>query len=85
MAAKLKVIFGNLLKSMHQLWLQFTGAFLIVFGAAFGFHAVKEYRKYAESTESGDSILALVAAASLSLLTLAFGIHSFWKARKLAK
>jgi hypothetical protein len=75
MAAKFKLIFGSFLKSIHQLWLQFTGAFLLIFGVAFGFHAMKEAR--------GDNVLAVVAAASLSLVTLVFGIHSFWKARKL--
>ena len=28
MAGKFKLIFGNLLKSLHQLWLEVTGAFL---------------------------------------------------------
>ena len=52
MAGKFKLIFGNLLKSLHQLWLEVTGAFLLVFAAAFGYYAFKEYRKFPETTEN---------------------------------
>jgi hypothetical protein len=80
MAGKFKLAFGSLLKSLHQLWLEVTGAFLLAFAAAFGFYAVKEYGKFPEST---DSLWGVAGAAGLSVLTLGFGIHSFWKARKL--
>ena len=80
MAGKLKLIFGTFLKSLHQLWLEVTGTFLIVFAAAFGLHAFKEYRKYTTST---GSLWWLAGAGALCLVTLGFGLHSFWKARKL--
>jgi uncharacterized membrane protein len=80
MAGKFKLAFGSVVRSLHQLWLEVTGTFLIAFAAVFGYHAVKEYRKYGQSD---DSILWVIAAAGLSLVTLSFGIHSFWKARKL--
>ena len=79
MASKLKMIFGDFLKSLHQLWLEVSGTLLIAFGAVFGFHAVQEYRK-AETSENGWQFFA---AAILALLTLAFGLHSFWKSRNL--
>jgi hypothetical protein len=80
MAGKFKTVFGGLLKSLHQLWLEVTGTFLLIFAVVFGYHAVKEYRKFPETTEN---IWGIVAAAGLSILTLAFGIHSFWKSRKI--
>jgi hypothetical protein len=80
MAGKFKMIFGGLIRSMHQLWLEVTGTFLIGFAAAFGYNAFKEYRKYTVSPDNG---WMLAATAGLSLTMLAFGIHSFWKARKL--
>ena len=80
MAGKFKLAFGSLLRSLHQLWLEVTGAFLLLFAAAFGFYAVREYRKF---PESADSLWGVAGAAGLSVLTLGFGIHSFWKARKL--
>jgi uncharacterized membrane protein len=80
MAGKFKLAFGSVVRSLHQLWLEVTGTCLIAFAAIFGYHAVKEYRKYGQSD---DSILWVIAAAGLSLVTLSFGIHSFWKARKL--
>jgi hypothetical protein len=41
---------------------------------------VKEYREYVASV---DNPWGIIGAAALSVLTLGFGIHSFWKARKL--
>ena len=80
MAGKFKLVFGGLIRSLHQLWLEVTGTFLVGFAAAFGYNAFKEYRKYAASR---DNIWPFAAMAGLSLMMLAFGIHSFWKARKL--
>ena len=80
MAGKFKLVFGGLLKSLHQLWLEVTGTFLLLFAVAFGFYAVKEYRQLPEST---DSLWGIMAAAGLCLLTLGFGVHSLWKSRKL--
>ena len=80
MAGKFKLIFGNLLKSIHQLWLEVTGTFQLIFAVAFGYYAIKEYRNFPETTET---IWGSVAAAGLCILTLGFGIHSFWKSRKI--
>ena len=82
MAGRFKLAFGGVLRSLHQLWLEVTGTFLIGFAAAFGYHAFKEYRNFTVST---DGVWRLAGTAGLSLLTLLFGIHSFWKARRLAK
>lgn len=80
MAGKFKLIFGGLIRSLHQLWLEVTGTFLIGFALAFGYSAFKEYKTY---TASADNAWSLVAMAGLSLLMLTFGIHSFWKSRNL--
>lgn len=80
MAGKLKIVFGSFLKSIHQLWLEVTGTFLLIFAVVFAYYAIKEYKKFPETTEN---LWGIVAAAGLSILTLAFGIHSFWKSRKL--
>ncbi len=80
MAGKFKLIFRTFLKSLHALWLEVTGTFQLIFAVAFGYYAVKEYRNFPETTES---IWGVVAAAGLSVLTLGFGIHSFWKSRKI--
>lgn len=80
MAGIFRSIFGNLIKSLHALWLEVTGALFLVFGAIFGYYAFKQYRNFPETTEN---IWGIASAAGLSLLTLGFGIHSFWKSRKL--
>ena len=81
MAGKFKLAFGGLLKSLHQLWLEVTGTFLLLFAAAFGFYAVREFRRFPET--ANDNVWGVLAAAGLCVLTLAFGVHSLWKSRKL--
>jgi hypothetical protein len=80
MAGKFKMVFGGLVRSLHQLWLEVTGTFLVGFAVAFGYNAFKEYKKY---TVSPDNVWMLAAMVGLSAAMLGFGIHSFWKARKL--
>lgn len=81
MAGKLKQIFGGVIRSIHQLWLEVTGSFLVVLGVALGVHAVQSYRKYSAASEN--EIWQIGASAVLSVVTLSFGIHSFWKSRNL--
>ena len=81
MASKLKQIFGGVVRPLHQLWLEVTGTFLVVIGLVLGFHVFQSYRKHATAGEN--DIWLLGAAAVLSVVTLAFGIHSFWKSRNL--
>ena len=81
MAGKLRIIFGDFFRSLHQLWLEVIGALFLALGVIFGFSAFQEYQKLGQAEHAGPWVV--VSAAVLSLLTIAFGIHSFWKARKL--
>jgi uncharacterized membrane protein len=82
MASMLRSIFGSLFRTIHTLWLEVMGTLFLVFALMFGVYAVQAYRRYsAFSDPSG--LWMIGSAAALSVLTLGFGIHSFWKARKL--
>jgi xanthine/uracil permease len=81
MAGKLKQMFGGVVRSLHQLWLEVTGTFLVVIGLVLGFHVFQTLRKHTAAGEN--EFWQLAASAALSAVTLAFGIHSFWKARNL--
>jgi hypothetical protein len=81
MAGKFRLIFGDFFRSMHQLWLEVIGALFLALSVVFGLSAVQEFRKY--STDQDTGLWLITSATALSLITLAFGIHSFWKARKL--
>src|SRR4030095_12692416 len=81
MAGRFKLAFGALLRSLHQLWLEVTGAFLLLFAGVFAYYGIKEYRKFPEFTAA--NLWEIGVALGLSVLTFGFGIHSFWKARKL--
>jgi hypothetical protein len=81
MAGKLRLIFGDFFRSMHQLWLEVIGALFFALAVVFAISAVQEYRKLADVEGAG--IWIVMSAAVLSILTLGFGVHSFWKARKM--
>jgi hypothetical protein len=81
MAGKLKQMFGGVVRSLHQLWLEVTGTFLVIIGLVLAFHVFQSYRAQAASGEK--QFWQLVGAAALSATTLGFGIHSFWKSRNL--
>jgi len=81
MAGKLKQMFGGVVRSLHQLWLEVTGTFLVIIGLVLAYHVFQTYR--IPSTEGEREYWQLGATAALSAIALAFGIHSFWKSRNL--
>ena len=80
MSQKLKIIFGDFLKSLRQLWLECIGGIFLGLGVLFILAAVQEYRKYLNSPEIGTGRLVLVVFSSGVMLF--FALESFWKARK---
>jgi hypothetical protein len=80
MSRNLKIIFGDFLKSLRQLWLECIGGIFLGLGVLFILAAVQEYRKYLSSPEIGTGRLLLVVFSSAVMLF--FALESFWKARK---
>jgi len=81
MAGRLKQIFGGVIRSFHQLWLEVTGTFLLIIGLSLAYHVFQSYRSHTNG--DGGGIWQLVAMGVFSALMLGFGIHSFWKSRNL--
>jgi hypothetical protein len=80
MSQKLKIIFGDFLKALRQLWLECIGGIFLGLGLLFVFAAIQEYRKYVNSPDIGTGRLFLVGLSSAVMLF--FALESFWKARK---
>jgi hypothetical protein len=69
----------NMGKILHRLWLEITGAVFLGM-AAFGSLSVwKEWRSY----QAGGELWKLVAALTFVIMMGAFGVHSFFRARRL--
>jgi len=77
---KLKIIFGDLLNTLRQLWLEFIGSMFLALGIMFILAAIQEYRKYLHAPEIGQGRFLLVLFASAVMIF--FGLESFWKSRK---
>ena len=80
MKEKLKIIFGDFLKALRQLWLECIGGIFLLLGVMFILAAIQEYRKYAQSPEIGTGRFFLVIVSSAVMLF--FALESFWKSRK---
>jgi hypothetical protein len=80
MREKLKIIFGDFLKALRQLWLEFVGGIFLLLGVLFIVAAVQEYRKYVTTPEIGTGRFFLVLLSSGVMLF--FALESFWRARK---
>jgi hypothetical protein len=63
---------------LHQLWLEVTGAVFIALAAFGGVSAWKEW----QALQEGGPLWKLVAALLFVVMMGAFGIYSFWKARR---
>jgi hypothetical protein len=80
MKERLKIIFGDFLRAVRQLWLEFIGGIFLLLGVVFIVAAVQEYRKYVTTPEIGTGRFFLVLLSSAVMLF--FALESFWRARK---
>jgi hypothetical protein len=80
MSGKLKIIFGDFLRSLRQLWLEFIGGMFLAIGIVFILAAIQEYRKYVRSPQIGSGRFVMVLISSGVMIF--FALESFWKSRK---
>ncbi|PYS37358.1 MAG: hypothetical protein DMG14_21515 [Acidobacteria bacterium] len=80
MSQKLRIVFGDFLKSLRQLWLECIGGIFLGLGILFVLAAIQEYRKYVNSPQVGTGRFLLVILSSGVMFF--FALESFWKARK---
>ena len=81
MSSKLKVIFGDTVRSLRRLLLEVIATFFIALTVIGITSVVNEYRKYSNDAENGMVRLAL--SILFSCVMLISGLHTFWKARKI--
>jgi hypothetical protein len=77
---KLKIIFGDFLRSLRQLWLEFIGGIFLLLGISFILAAIQEYRRYLHTPEVGTGRFLMVLISSGVMIF--FALESFWKSRK---
>ena len=83
MAGRFRTAFQDVFRVAHTLTLEVLGGFFIALGVVGVTSIIQEYQRYANSPEAG--IWRVALAFIFSVAMLAFGIHNFWKARKIQK
>lgn len=83
MPGNFKTAFADAIRVLRTLIHEVLGAFFVALAVFGGSSAVQEYQDYARSPEAGIGRTALAVVFAVAML--AFGLHSFWKARKVGK
>jgi hypothetical protein len=85
MSGKLKHVFGDFLRSARKLWLEMMGALFLALAVMFALNMISEYRRTLEPVANWDwrTSFSVFGSGVFSLVTLLFGLQSFWKSRKL--
>jgi len=81
MVGKLKLIFGDTIRSLRRLFLEVMATFFVALAVIGITSVVDEYRKYVVTPDKG--ILRLSMSILFSSVMLIFALHTFWKARKI--
>lgn len=80
-----EIVMPGVIKPLHALWNEIIG-FLFLAIAVFMIRPTwKAYQKFQTDADPGEAIVGLVGGAALMLVGLIFGIHGFWKARRISK
>ena len=83
MAEIFRTVFGDALRVLRTLIHEVLGAFFVALAVVGGSSVVQEYQRYSATPETGVWRIALAVAFSTAML--AFGVHSFRRARKVRK
>ena len=71
--------FGEVIKTLRRLWLEVTGTVFLALAFYAGAGTLREWRAYDE----GGSLWRLGSSLFVLVMMLAFGVYSFWKARRI--
>ncbi len=83
MAGRFRTAFRDAFRVAHTLALEVLGAFFLALFILGVTSIVQEYQRYGDDPEQGFWRLGLAVVFSVSML--GFGLHSFWKARKIQR
>lgn len=75
-------ILPQIIKPIRTLWNEMIGFVFLCLAAVPIPRTVRDYRQY---TETGDGLFRIVLSALFITLMAGFGIHSFLRARKIAR
>ncbi len=80
-----EMVLPGVIKPLHALWNEIIG-FLFLAIAVFMIRPTwKAYQKLTAGGDQGEAIVGLIGGAGLLLVGLIFGLHGFWKARRISK
>lgn len=80
-----EIVMPGVIKPLHALWNEIIG-FLFLAIAVFMIRPTwKAYQKFQTDANPGEGLVGLVGGGTLILVGLIFGLHGFWKARRISR
>ena len=83
MAGRFRTAFKDAFRVLHTLTLEVVGGFFLALAILGGASVVPEYQRWVAAPDTGVWRIALTVIFSVAML--GFGLHNFWKARKIRK
>jgi hypothetical protein len=80
-----EIVMPGVIKPLHALWNEIIG-FLFLAIAVFMIRPTwKAYQKFQTDANPGEGLVGLVGGGTLIVVGLVFGLHGFWKARRISR
>jgi hypothetical protein len=83
MAGRLRTAFRDAIRVLHTFTLEVIGGFFLALAVIGGTSVFQEYQRWSNGQDGAAWRVALALVFFVAML--GFGLHSFWKARKLQK
>jgi hypothetical protein len=80
---RIRTAFKDTFRVLHTFTLEVIGGFFVALALIGSVDGVREYREYLAGTDG--RIWRVVLDAIFTVAMLGFGVHSFWKSRKIQK
>lgn len=83
MAGRFRTAFRDSYRILHALFLEVFGAFFLALAIFGGADTFRQYQVYLSA--DGTGIWRVILTLAFTVLTLGFGIQSFWKVRRIRR
>lgn len=83
MAGRIRTAFRDAIRVLHTFALEVIGGFFLALAVIGGTSVVQEYQRWNDGQDG--AVWRVVLAILFFVAMLGFGLHSFWKARKIQR
>jgi len=80
-----EMVLPGVMKPLHALWNEVLGFLFLAIAVFMVRPTWKAWQKINEGGDDGQAVVGLIGGVALMTVGLIFGIHGFWKARRISR